>query len=180
MTKSGRETEAADHADWDAVEQATELMQEGRFREALYALRDVARDMPRNPYAFHFMGVALFETGQIEPARDALRAAVRIAPNYQGARVALAQTLRILGDVRGAIEQAEIALRKQPGDADALYAAGLAHAARGDREAAKLRLEAFLATNPELEAAAEARAVLDNLDRDEGVDRDDEPDGSGS
>jgi tetratricopeptide (TPR) repeat protein len=170
MSKSGRENEAADHADWDAVEQATELIQEGHFREALYALRDVARDMPRNPYAFYFMGVALFETGQLEASRDALRAAVRIAPDYLGARVALAQTLRILGDVRGAIEQAEIALRKHPGDGDALYAAGLAHAARGDRDAATQRLQAFLATNPELEAATEARTVLQDLNRD------DEPD----
>jgi tetratricopeptide (TPR) repeat protein len=167
MIKPKPRSQADDRADWDAVEQATELIQGGLFREALYQLRDVAKSTPRNPYAFHFMGVALFETGQIEASRDAFRAALRIWPDYIGARVALAQTLRILGDVRGAIEQAEIALRRHPDDADALYAAGLAHAARGDREAAKRRLDAFLATNPELEAAAEARAVLENLDRDE-------------
>jgi tetratricopeptide (TPR) repeat protein len=167
MTESKPRPDANDHADWDAVEQATELMQEGRMREALYVLRDVVRDKPKNPYAYYFMGVALFETGQIEASRDALRAALRLSPDYLGARVALAQTLRILGDLRGAIQQAEHALRKHPGDADALYAAGLAHAARGDLEAAARYLNAFLATNPEIEAAAQARAVLADLDSDE-------------
>jgi tetratricopeptide (TPR) repeat protein len=167
MTESKPRSAADDRADWDAVEQATELMQEGHFKEALYLLRDVVREKPRNPYAYYFTGVALFETGQIEASRDALRAALRITPDYLGAHVALAQTLRILGDLRGAIHEAEQALRKHPGDADALYAAGLAHAARGDREAAKRHLDAFLTTNPELEAASEARAVLENLDRDE-------------
>jgi len=165
MTEPKPRTDADDHANWDAVEQATELMQEGRFKEALYLLRDAAKQRPRNAYAYYFMGVALFETGKIEESRDALRAALRISPEYLGARVALAQTLRILGDLRGAIDQAEYVLRKHPDDADALYAAGLAHAARGDREAARRRLSALLSTNPELEVAAEARAVLANLDQ---------------
>jgi tetratricopeptide (TPR) repeat protein len=167
MTESKPRSDKDDRADWDAVEQATELMQEGRMREALYLLRDVVKGQPRNAYAYYFMGVALFETGQVDASRDALRAALRISPDYLGARVALAQTLRILGDLRGSIEQAEYALRKHPGDADALYAAGLAHAARGDRSAAERYLNAFLAANPELEPAAQARAVLENLGRDD-------------
>ena len=166
MAKPKPRSDADDRADWEAVEEATELMQQGSFRKALYLLRDAAKQRPRNPYAYYFMGVSLFEIGRIEQSRDALRAALRISPDYLGARVALAQTLRILGDLRGAIEQAEQALRKHPGDAEALYAAGLAHAARGDREAARLRLGAFLEKSPEIEAAAEARAVLENLDRD--------------
>ena len=41
--------------------------------------------------------------------------------------------------------------RQAPGDADALHAIGLVYLARGDDAAARRYLEAFLATNPELE-----------------------------
>jgi tetratricopeptide (TPR) repeat protein len=150
----------ADTAHWEAVEEATELLHEERYKEALYALRDVIKDDPKNPYAYHFLGIALFETSRIEAARDAYRAAVKLAPDYIGSRVSLSHVLRILGDVLGAIAEAEEALRRHPEDGDAMHAAGLAHAARGDKQAARHYLEAFLATGPELETATEVRAIL--------------------
>lgn len=159
------EREAAAH--WDDVEEAVELLHDERFQDALYALRDVIRKSPTNPYAYHFLGVALFETAQAEPARDAYRAALRLAPNYLGARVALSHVLRMLGDLRGAITEAEEALRRHAGDSDALHAAGLAHAARGDNHAARRYLTAFLASNPEFEVATEVRAILETLDQPE-------------
>ena len=152
-----------DATHWEAVEEATELLQEERWADALYALRDAIRRDPANPYAFHFLGVALHETAQLEPARDAFRAALRLSPGYLGSRIALANTLRALGDVRGAIREAEEALRRAPGDGEALHALGMAHAGRGDREAARKYLEAFLATKPELEAGLEARTILEQL-----------------
>jgi tetratricopeptide (TPR) repeat protein len=163
-----------DAAHWQEVEEAAELLHESKWQEALYALRDVLKASPQNPYAFFFLGHALYELGQMEPARDAYRAAVKLAPSYLGARVALAQVLRLLGDLRGAIAEAEIALRKAPGDADALYALGMAHAQRGDRDAAKRYLDRYLATNPEYESATEVREVLAELFGD-GEDEDDEP-----
>src|SRR6266536_2479442 len=83
-----------DAKDWGEVEEATELLHEERFPEALYALRDIIKANPRNPYAYYYLGVALFETAEPEPARDAYRAAIRIAPDYLGARVALSHVLR--------------------------------------------------------------------------------------
>ena len=91
-------------------------------------LRDIIKSDPTNPYAFYFLGVALFETAQIDAARDAYRAALRVSPEYLGARVALSHVLRMLGDLRGAIAEGEDALRRYPGDAEALHAAGLAEA----------------------------------------------------
>jgi tetratricopeptide (TPR) repeat protein len=149
---------------WEEVEEATELLHEERFQDALYVLRDVIKSNPRNPYAYYFLGVALFETAQADAARDAYRAALRLAPDYLGARVSLSHVLRMLGDLRGAIAEAEEALRRSPDDGDALHAAGLAHSARGDNEAARRYLRAFLATNPEFEAATEVRAILDTID----------------
>src|SRR5204863_9880942 len=107
---------------------------------------------------------ALFESAQPESARAAYRAAIRLSPGYVGARVALSHVLRMLGDSRGAIAEAEEALRRNPDDGDVLHAAGLAHAARGDNEAARRYLHAFLAKNPEFEAATEVRAILQSIE----------------
>lgn len=67
------------------------------------------------------------------------------------------------GDSRGAIREGLIALTQAPGDPDALHAIGLAYHARGDDAAAIKYLDAFLATNPELEVALETRAILGAL-----------------
>lgn len=159
--------DAEDAAHWDAVEEATELMNEGRFVETLVLLRDVIKRNPRNVYAYNFLGSALYETGQFEAARDAYRAALRLRPGYLGARVSLSHVMRKLGDVNGALSQANEALRQFPGDGDALYAAALANAARGNRKTAQKQLEGFLTTNPEYESQLEVRQILGMLGIDE-------------
>ena len=149
-----------DAAQWTAVEDATELIHEGKYQDALTLLRDLVKADRENPYAFYFTGVALYEIGQLEPARDAFRAAVRVKPGYVGARGSLAETLRMLKDHRAAIREAELTLRIAPADPDALHAAGLSHAALGDRASAAHYIERFLDTKPELEPAQEARQIL--------------------
>jgi Flp pilus assembly protein TadD len=156
--------EALDHAHWDAVEEATELLHAERFHKALVELRSVIRQSPTNSYAYHFLGVALFETGELEAARDAYRACLRLAPEHLGARVALAHVLRGLGNHEGAIKEGTQALAQAPGDADALHALGLAHLARGDRSAARRYLTAFLEASPEFEAQVEVKAILASLE----------------
>src|SRR5436309_1204606 len=83
-------------AKWDAVVEATELLHEERFHEALVELRSVLRSDPQNHYAFYFLGVALYESGELEAARDAYRACLRLAPQHLGARVGLTHVLRAL------------------------------------------------------------------------------------
>ena len=156
-------TDAEDAAKWDAVEEATELLHEERFHESLVELRDVLRKDPKNHYAFYFLGVALYESGELEPARDAYLAALRLAPGHLGARVALSHVLRTLGDPNAAVKEGLDALTRAPDDPDALHAVGLAYAARGDTVAARKYLQAFLDTGPEFEVATEVRATLDSL-----------------
>jgi tetratricopeptide (TPR) repeat protein len=148
---------------WAEVEEASELLEEARFQDALLSLRDVLKSSPQNPYAFFFLGQVLWELSQLEPARDAYRAAVRLAPDYLGARVALAHTLRRLGDLQGSIKEAQEALRRFPKDGDAMFALGLAHAARGQRFLARKHLQGFLGTNPEMEAQLEVKQILEML-----------------
>jgi tetratricopeptide (TPR) repeat protein len=149
-----------DAAQWDAVEEAAEMMHEERFHEALRVLRAILEADPKNGYAFFFLGQALYEVGEIEPARDAYRACVVVAPKHLGARIALCHVERKLGRLREAIKEGTIALDLAPHDGDALYAVGLAYAARGDNPAARRYLEAFLKAKPELEMRLEVEALL--------------------
>ena len=159
-------TDDDDKAYWDAVEEATELLHEERFREALVLLRDVVTKTPKNPYAYYFMGIGLYEIGELEAARDAYRACLKVAPEHLGARVALSHVLRQLGDAKEAIKEGTRALSQAPTDGEALHAVGLAYLERGDDVAARKYLEAFLATKPELEVAVEVRAILAQLTKD--------------
>ncbi|EYF00327.1 Hypothetical protein CAP_0939 [Chondromyces apiculatus DSM 436] len=156
-------TPTRDAAHWDAVEEAAELLQEHRYQDALSNLRDVIQKDAGNPYAYFFVGQAMWELDQVEPARDAYRAAVHLSPNYLGARVSLSHALRRLGDTQGALGQAQEARRRFPDDPDALYALGMAHAARGQRFLARKHLQGFLDTNPEVEAKQEVQQVLQML-----------------
>jgi tetratricopeptide (TPR) repeat protein len=149
-----------DAAHWAAVEEATELLHEERYKEALEALRDVIRADPTNPYAFFFLGQALYEVGELEPSREAYQATLRLAPAHLGARVALTHVLRKLGESRAAVAEGLVALEQAPTDGDVLYALGLAYLARGDDIAARRHLEAYLRSNPELETRIEVEGLL--------------------
>lgn len=156
-------THPKDAERWEAVEEATELVQEERYPEALLELRRVLGEDPENSYAYHYLGVTFFELDNMEAARDAYRAAVRLAPDYLGARVALSHVLRELGEHDDAIRQAREALRRFPKDGEAQHALGLAHAAKGNPAEAKRHLQGFLESGPEFEVATEVRAILDSL-----------------
>jgi tetratricopeptide (TPR) repeat protein len=161
MTNPSLSQDDAHNAEqWSAVEEATELLHEERFREAMIELRRVLGTDPKNPYAFYFLGVAFYEVGELEAARDAYAACLRLSPSYIGARVALSHVLRQLADARGALREGLAALSQTPGDPDALYAVGLAYRARGDDASAMKYLEAFLEKGPDFEVALETRAMI--------------------
>lgn len=154
---------------WEAVEEATEVLLEGDHGRALALLRDVLASDGQNHYGYFYLGATLFDLGKVAEAADAYRAAVRLAPDYLGARVGLSHTLRRLGRVEEAVMEADEALRRFPDDGDALHAAGMALAAGGKKRRAREALERFLATGPELETQLEVRSVLAMLDQlDEG------------
>jgi len=149
---------------WAEVEDAVELIHDQQIVEAILALRGVLKSSPKNPYAYHWLGVALFESSELEAARDAYRAALALSPQYLGARVHLSHVSRMLGDVRGALEQAELARRQAPDDPEVWHAMGLAYAQRGDREQATKWLELYLVKgSPEAEVQLEVRSILNKM-----------------
>jgi Flp pilus assembly protein TadD len=157
-------TDPVDAAHWAEVEEAVELIHDQQVVEAILALRAVIKSSPKNPYAYHWLGIALFESSELEAARDAYRAALALSPTYLGARVHLSHVLRMLGDVRGALEQAELARRQSSDDPEVWHALGLAYAQRGDREQAARWLELYLVKgSPEAEVQLEVRAILNKL-----------------
>lgn len=145
---------------WAAVEEATELLHEERFKEALEELRGVLHRDPENHYAFFYLGQTMYEVGELEPARDAYLATLKLAPAHLGARVALTHVLRKLGDPRAAVREGLVALEQSPTDGEVLYAIGLAYLSRGDNVSARRHLEAFLRAKPELESRMEVEGIL--------------------
>ncbi len=153
-----------DATQWAAIEEATELLHEERYKEALEELRKVLQKDPENHYAFYFLGQTMYEVGELQPARDAYIAALKLAPAHLGARVALTHVLRKLGDTRAAVSEGLVALDQAPTDGEALYALGLAYLARGDNVSARRHLEAFLRSKPELETRMEVEGLLMSMD----------------
>jgi len=157
------ESDPRDADRWDAVEEAAELLLNRNPRDALYMLRDIVRADPHNPYAYYYIGTAMFEVGRFDEAADAYSAALRLSPRYLAARIGLSHAVRISGEPSQAIEHARKALEQVPGDGDALFALGLALASNSDRVGAIHALRAFLGTHPEYEVTLEARAMLEKL-----------------
>lgn len=171
--KSSHTTESdPDAVRWDAVEEAAELLLQRNPRDALYLLRTVVRNDPRNPYAYYYIGASMLEVGRFDEAVDAYKAALRLSPRYLAARIGLSHAVRISGEPTLAMEHAQRALEQCPGDGDALFALGLALAAGGDKIGAVRTLHACLAAHPELEVTLEAQAMLERL----GPVEEDEPD----
>lgn len=147
-------------ARWEAVEEGMELLNDGEADRAIDELLRVAREDPRNEYAYHFLGHAYFEKQAYREALKSYVEALNLAPDYVGAMVGAGQALRMLGEYDKAIRMGQRVLQKREDDGDGLFLVGAAHFQKGENEAAKRYLERFLQTNPELEVALEVEGML--------------------
>ena len=152
-------------AQWDAVDEAVELLREGDREGALRELGAALDKDPTNAYAHHFSGAAQYEKEDWDAARKAYEQALKYAPDYLGALVGLGHSLRNQGRFDEAIRLGERALTVagEKGDADAHFLLALTLAAKGEHRKAIGHVEAFLKTNPEVEAKYEAEALLATL-----------------
>jgi cytochrome c-type biogenesis protein CcmH/NrfG len=145
---------------WEAAEEGMELLHSGEVDAAIDELLRVARDDPRNEYAFHFLGHAYFEKQAFPEALKAYVEALNLQPEYVGAMLGAGQTLRMMGEYDRAIRMGQRVLQKQDDDGDALFLVGATHFQKGENQAAKRYLERFLETSPELEVALEVEGML--------------------
>lgn len=153
----------SDEERWDAAQEGMELLREGEIDAAIAELEGVILLDADNPYAHFFLGNAHFEQGTFDKAMKAYVLALEKAPEYVGAMVSLGHTLRMLGRYQQALRMGAQVLARNKEDPDGLHLMALAHYARGEEAAAKTYLERYLATNPEVEAAQEARGLLEIL-----------------
>ncbi len=158
-----------DSSRWDAVEEAAELLREREFNAAALQLDGVLKMDPSNHYAWNFTGVLLFERGEFEEAAAAYREALTLSPRYLGAALGLGHSLRIAERIDDAIRAGELALTIVRGgdalaeDGDAHWLLALCYSQKNKPDLAIRHAEAFLASNPELEAQADAKALIDTL-----------------
>lgn len=148
---------------WDAAQEGAELLREGELDAAIVELETVIGADPDNEYAHFFLGNVHFEQGTFDKAMKAFVLALEKAPEYVGAMVNLGHTLRMLGRYEQALRMGAQVLARNKDDPDGLYLMALAHYARGEEAAAKKYLERYLETGPEVEAAQEARGLLEIL-----------------
>jgi tetratricopeptide (TPR) repeat protein len=149
-----------DTADWEAAVEGAELVREGEHQAAIQELSALIQREPKNPYGFHFLGSAFFETKDFARALKAYLSAVELKPDYMGALMGAGWSLHSLGRYREALRVGHQVLLKSKEDSDALHLMGLCHYSMGDAAAALGYMNRFLASQPEIEVALEVQGLI--------------------
>lgn len=139
----------ANPKDMDAlVRRASFLFDAGDTRKAIVELEALLRLAPDHYGAHYNLGRALASDGQREPARFRFAEAVRLAPGFVPAHLALAQIELATGEFLKAIISADaaIAVDDRNTSAKVTRASGLMGLSRFDE--ARSELEALVATQP--------------------------------
>ena len=105
-------------------------------------------------------GQAQLARGEMAAAADALREALRLQPDLDDARAALALALVGLGDLDAAVEETRAALRRHPDAVQTRLALARALIAREEWPAARAELERVLGAQPDRLDARYALAVV--------------------
>jgi cytochrome c-type biogenesis protein CcmH/NrfG len=148
---------------WEAAEEGSELLAEGRAEDAVRVLTEALERDPANEYVYYFLGQAHYEQQDYARALKAYVKALELQPAYLGAMVAAGHALRMMGQHDKALRMARQAEARSKGDPDVLYLLGIVHFQRGDNAAALRYLSSFLETRPELEVALEVEGMLQVL-----------------
>lgn len=143
-----------------ALAAGTQLLQQGRYEEAILALSEAADGDPGSADAHNSLGAALEQGGRPEEARFRYEQAVALEPDLAVARVNLGVLLGRLGDLDGAVGHLEAAVRLDPGRADAHVALGVALESSGRAAEAAAAFRNAVARDP---AMARARLRLGAL-----------------
>ena len=143
-----------------ALAAGTELLDQGRYEEAILALSEAAETDPESADAENALGAALEQAGNPEEARLRYERAVELEPDLAAARVNLGVLLGRLGDLDGALQHLEAAVRLEPGQTGAHVALGAALEASGRTADAVTAFRNALARDPGLTRAHLRLGVL--------------------
>lgn len=101
------------------IRKAVALHQTGRIAEAQAAFKSILKRTPRNPDAWHFLGIVHAQLGQPQDAVICIEKAVAIAPDYAEAHLNLGTVLAGLNRHADAIRCFERVVDLDPGSVDA-------------------------------------------------------------
>jgi Flp pilus assembly protein TadD len=131
-----------------AWREGVELYDAGRFADASERLDVAAAGRPDDPYGHYLLGLALWKSGELDRAEEALARSAELYPGSVRTWTNLARVRLDLNDAAGALLAADAALALDPAAADALHQQGRAFAALGRTDEALTALEAACAADP--------------------------------
>jgi len=137
------------------------------FAAAADALAEARRLDPELPEVDLYLGMARFHLGDLEAAEAAIERAIAAEPGRAEALLYRGLLRLQRGDYAKASEALEAAREADPETVEpvASYYLGLARAAAGEREAARVALERVIRIAPATSWARQARATLDRAER---------------
>jgi tetratricopeptide (TPR) repeat protein len=132
---------------------ATRALNEGRFDLAAIEFHQAVLSDPQRVYARHGLALALFRSGKLPEAAEALGELLQKAPSHAASRLLLARVLAAQGRLPAARQQLEGLLADSPNDAQALLQLAAVCLDEGKLEAAFTHYNRVIALAPELSAA---------------------------
>jgi tetratricopeptide (TPR) repeat protein len=155
-----------------ALARVASLRQQGRFREAVEAMRLAASLEPNSATIFHDLGLICLEAGMPTEAVGSLRRAAQLKPTFAHAFWRLGMALELCGEINSAADALRKATELQPRLPEAQFRLGSILEQLGHRHEAGERFRRVLTGGPpaRLRRLAEARALLIE-DRDEEAER---------
>jgi tetratricopeptide (TPR) repeat protein len=133
--------------------------------EAIENYRRVLSVAPNWVEAHINLGVALYQSGLLQDARQAFEAAVRLEPENGISRYNLGCVLEEEGRIDQAVEHLRCAERLMPSHPDVHFNLALAYEKRGERSLAREQWNLYLRYAPNGPWAAQARARLQQYSR---------------
>ena len=135
---------------------AIALYRLGHLGEALPLIDGLIAEQPANPWLYELKGQMLFENGRGRESLAVYREAVKLVPEQPLVRMALAQAMVETGDpaqLRPAIQQLQMALDRERGNADGWRALGTAWGKLGELGQANLALAEEALVNGDIRVA---------------------------
>src|SRR5262249_25972649 len=125
-------------------QRAIAAIQQDRLPEARADLESLLKANPKSPGLHDFLGYGMLRQSEYDPAISEFKKALQIKPDFQQARIHLAEALQVRGELPEAIEEFQRASELGPLDASARIAYGRALSGTGSNEKAEDQLKSAI------------------------------------
>lgn len=144
------------------IEQAQNLLKEGRLDQAETLYQEILTNHPKNPAVFHDLGIIAFHKGQFAPAANFFIKALAFKPDYATAYNNLGAVCHEMGRQEDAKACYEMSLALVPNYAEAHHNLGVLYKKQGTLNMAMTCFQKALDLNPDY---LEARKNMEEIKR---------------